>query len=263
MCRREPFFCDNASRGAISVKRTPVPMAREECVQGGSHTNMLLVELDDIAYPDCLNLQRSLARRRSAGSGPDVLLVVSHPSTVTLGVRGRTSDLLVPEEALGSLGVALYRSDRGGEATYHGPGQLVCYPVVDLRGLGLSARAYVHALEETILKTLGAFAIQGFRQKGKPGVWVSGTEKIASIGVRIDRRVAYHGFSLNVSLEHNPSRFVISCGMPETRHVSMNELSAAPVTMGAVKPHLLRCFREVFGVTLEPSSAEQAVGDLG
>ncbi|MBI5569222.1 MAG: lipoyl(octanoyl) transferase LipB [Desulfomonile tiedjei] len=224
---------------------------------------MLLVELENIAYPECLELQRSLARKRIAGRCPDILLLVAHPPTVTLGVRGRTSDLLVPEETLRSLGVALYRSDRGGEATYHGPGQLVCYPVVDLRGLGLSARAYVHALEETILKTLGEFGIDGFRQKGKPGVWIAELEKIASIGVRIDRRVAYHGFSLNVSLEHDPSRFVISCGMPQTRHVSMNALATVPVAMETVKPPLLQCFREVFGVTLEPCSADGALGDRG
>jgi lipoate-protein ligase B len=218
---------------------------------------MLLIELDLVEYAHCLDIQKRIVQNNIAKGGPDVLLVLEHPSTVTLGVRGKPSDLLISPEALTERGVALYRSDRGGEATFHGPGQVVCYPIVDLKALGLSARRYVQRLEETILATLGAFDVKGFTQPKKVGVWTSQSDKIASIGVRIQRRITSHGFSLNVDLQMDPCELIISCGMPDARMVSLNQLVQRPVTVESVRKAVANSFAKVFGVDLQRGSLDR------
>jgi lipoate-protein ligase B len=218
---------------------------------------MLLIELDLIEYPQGLDIQKGIVQKKILGGGPDVLLVLEHPPTVTLGIRGKASDVLVSLEELTARGVALHRVDRGGEATFHGPGQVVCYPIVDLKALGLSARKYVSGLEQTIIKTLARFGVKGFCRQGKVGVWTSSLDKIASIGVRIQQRVTSHGFSLNVDLKLNPCELIVSCGMPDARMVSLNQLVPDPVTVDSVKKAVAVSFADVFGVTLERGSLEQ------
>jgi lipoate-protein ligase B len=220
---------------------------------------MILIELDLIEYAQCLDIQKRIVRRKILEAGPDILLILEHPSTVTLGVRGKASDLLISPEQMSERGVAVHHVDRGGEATFHGPGQVVCYPIVDLKALGLSARRYVQALEETIIKTLADFDVRGFSQPKKVGVWTSPLDKIASIGVRIQRRVTYHGFSLNVDLNLDPCELIVSCGMPDTRMVSLNQLVPRPVTVDSVRTAVARSFADVFAVNLEPGSLEQVV----
>lgn len=218
---------------------------------------MLLIDLDLIEYSQCLDIQRRIVENKIHAGGPDVLLILEHPSTVTLGVRGKASDLLISPEALAERGVALHHVDRGGEATFHGPGQVVCYPILDLKALGLSARKYVQGLEETIINTLAGFGVRGFRQAKKVGVWTSPTEKIASIGVRIQRRVTYHGFSVNVDLQIDPCELIVSCGIPDARMVSLNQIVPRPVSVEAARKAVARSFAKAFGVTLEPGSLEQ------
>jgi lipoate-protein ligase B len=220
---------------------------------------MILIELDLIEYAQCLDIQKRIVRRKILEAGPDILLILEHPSAVTLGVRGKASDLLISPEQMSERGVAVHHVDRGGEATFHGPGQVVCYPIVDLKALGLSARRYVQALEETIIKTLADFDVRGFSQPKKVGVWTSPLDKIASIGVRIQRRVTYHGFSLNVDLNLDPCELIVSCGMPDTRMVSLNQLVPRPVTVDSVRKAVARAFAEVFGVNLELGSLEQVM----
>jgi lipoate-protein ligase B len=220
---------------------------------------MILIELDLIEYAQCLDIQKRIVRRKILEAGPDILLILEHPSTVTLGVRGKASDLLISPEQMSERGVAVHHVDRGGEATFHGPGQVVCYPIVDLKALGLSARRYVQALEETIIKTLADFDVRGFSQPKKVGVWTSPLDKIASIGVRIQRRVTYHGFSLNVDLNLDPCELIVSCGMPEARMVSINELVPQPVAVKAVQKAVARSFADMFGVNLELGSLEQVM----
>jgi lipoate-protein ligase B len=217
---------------------------------------MLLIELDLVEYAECLEIQKRIVQKKIAESRPDVLLILEHPPTVTLGVRGKPSDLLISSEALRERGVALYRSDRGGEATFHGPGQVVCYPIVDLKALGLSARQYVQFLEDTIINTLTTFDVKGFTQPKKVGVWTSPTDKIASIGVRIQRRVTSHGFSLNVGLQMDPCELIISCGMPEARMMSLNQIVPRPVTVESVRKAVASSFAELFRVNLERGSLE-------
>jgi lipoate-protein ligase B len=235
-------------------------MARMEPRPRPSYKNlkaMLLIELDLIEYAQCLDIQKRIVQTKILEGGPDVLLILEHPPTVTLGVRGKTSDLLISPEEMSERCVAVHHVDRGGEATFHGPGQVVCYPIVDLKALGLSARRYVQGLEESIIKTLASFDVKGFTQPKKVGVWISRTDKIASIGVRIQRRITSHGFSLNVDLKLDPCEMIVSCGMPDARMVSLNQLVPRPLTVEAVRKAVASSFADVFGVKLEQGSLEQ------
>jgi lipoyl(octanoyl) transferase len=223
---------------------------------------MLLIEPGLTEYLQSLDIQRKIVARKLTEGGEDVLLLLEHPPTVTLGIRGKTSSLVIPEEELVARGIAVHKVDRGGEATYHGHGQLVAYAIISLKGLGLTARAFVHGLEETVLTTLQYYGIDGFRHPGKPGVWTGSCDKIASIGVRIRRGVTYHGFSLNVSLEQDPTEFTVLCGMPEARMVSLSELIEHPVSMDSVREIVAQSFGEVFGVTMERGSLNKALTGL-
>jgi lipoate-protein ligase B len=220
---------------------------------------MLLVDLPLIEYGRSLTVQRRILESKIACGAPDVLLILEHPPTVTLGVRGKSSDLLVSEACLRAGGISLHATDRGGEATYHGPGQVVCYPIVDLRSLGISVRDYVGKLEETVISALRECGVAGFRQKGKVGVWTGPNEKIASIGIKVSRRIAYHGFSVNIDLQKDPSEFIISCGMPEARMISVNELVSHEISTESARAAIARSFSAEFSVDLEPCSLERVI----
>ncbi len=213
--------------------------------------DMLLLDLPRTEYQEALDIQHAVVDRKIAVGGPDVLILLEHPPTVTLGVRGRAGDLLLPEEELAIRGVAVYRTDRGGQATYHGPGQLVAYPVMDLKSRRLSAKDYVGLLEETILRTLARFGVAGFRMAGKPGVWTGPTQKIASIGVKIHRRVTFHGFSLNVNVPVDPGELIVSCGESDIVLVSIGDLIDRPVSLEEAKAAVKESFSEVFDVQFE------------
>jgi len=221
---------------------------------------VLLIEIETIGCLEAQRIQERLVEQKVSRGGPDVLVLVEHPPTITIGVRGQRSDLLMSTDDLAQRGITVCTVDRGGQATYHGPGQVVCYPIIDLRARRLSAKEYVKRLEETVIRTLAVFEVPAFRQQGKPGVWTGDLEKIASIGVRIRNRVTYHGFSLNVDLEHDPCELVISCGMAEVRMVSLNHLVKHPVSMTAVKSAVCRAFSEIFKVTLEPATPASVLG---
>jgi lipoyl(octanoyl) transferase len=219
---------------------------------------MLLAQLELTEYTIALDLQHRIVERKILRGGPDVLIVLEHPHTITLGTRGRQSDVLTSAECLRDRGIALYSVDRGGEATYHGPGQIVCYPIVDLRSMGISVRSYVASLEHTVLKVLEYFGVAGFCQAGKVGVWTGQNDKIASIGVRIRRRVTYHGFSLNVELRLDPAELIVSCGMPLARMVDLQQVTGTHIDMQAVRRAIADSFSTVFNVKLDPCSVEDA-----
>ena len=220
---------------------------------------MLLLELESIEYLRFLEIQRTIVDRKIAQRRPDVLMLLEHPPTITLGTRGKSSSLTMSEEDLAKFGVPVHSADRGGEATYHGPGQLVGYPLVDLKELKLSVRDYVFKLEETVLMALRRFGLEGFRQSGRPGVWTGASDKIASVGVRIRRRITSHGFSLNVDLKIDPTSFMVCCGTPGIRMVNLNDILFEPVPSAPVRRAVADSFAEVFGVTLERASLDQAM----
>jgi len=177
-------------------------------------------------YDDALSLQRELHESRVAGEFPDTVLLLEHSSVITMGRRAVDSHVISDEEALAAAGVELRQTDRGGEATYHGPGQLVVYPIVDLRALDLGPVTYVAALEQAIIDTLGVYLVEAHRVSGRTGIWVDGDgadpgegnnpsgRKIAAIGVRISRGVAMHGLALNVSTDLSMFNHIVPCGMP-------------------------------------------------
>ena len=214
---------------------------------------MLLIELPVTEYPRAMEIQEHLVRRKLNSGGPDVLLMLEHPPTITLGKRASYRDLRVSPQGLAARGLAVQSTDRGGEATYHGPGQVVCYPVMDLRHRRMRIRDFVQRLEETIIRTLTCFGVKGFRRDKTVGVWTGPLEKIASIGVRIRRGVTSHGFSLNVNMPFDPAELIVVCGMPTVRMVSLGQLLDRPPDMEQVKEAISESFGEVFGVALEKS----------
>ena len=180
----------------------------------------LAIPLGLLDYQAAYDLQRRLHAQVVAGELPDLLLLLEHPHVYTLGRRGQQSHILASDEALTQLGVETHFTDRGGETTYHGPGQLVGYPIVNLRRWGGGVRKYVETLEQVLIGTLSEFGITA-HSEGKPtGVWVEDA-KIAAIGVRVSRSVTMHGFALNVCPDLSFFDHIVPCGMPGARVTSM------------------------------------------
>ncbi len=185
-------------------------------------SDYLVADLGSIDYPAALALQRDLHQRVVNGDLPALLLLLQHPHVYTLGRRGGERDILVSETTLRELGADVYHSDRGGEVTYHGPGQLVGYPILDLRAAGLGPLAYVRALERVIISTLAELGIHAASDDRPTGVWV-GDAKIAAIGVRVSRGVTMHGFSLNINPDLSYFNHIVPCGMPNASVTSIAE----------------------------------------
>lgn len=182
-------------------------------------------DLGRLDYGEAFERQRALVERRKRGEIPDQFLIVEHPPTITLGRNGHRENLLAEGEVLERAGVAFHHTDRGGDITYHGPGQIVGYPIVDLREWKRDVVAYVRAVEQVIIDALADFGLAGVRIPGMTGVWVDGA-KIAAIGVHISRWVTSHGFALNVNTDLSYFQYIVPCGLvkPVT---SMAELGVA------------------------------------
>jgi len=204
-----------------------------------------------VEYEDALQAQRLLATARQADRLPDQLLLLEHPHVVTIGRRAsipsaRLSDhFRADPDVLARLDVEQYETDRGGAVTYHGPGQLVLYPILKLLGRRRDVHRYVRDLEEVIIRALGDFGIAAGRNPEHTGVWV-GTEKIASIGVHLAHWVTTHGVALNVNTDLRFFDLIVPCGLPEVRMTSMAKLLGAPVPMEAVQERVLVHFQDVF-----------------
>ena len=210
----------------------------------------LVVEAGSMGYDVAEDLQKRVHAEVVAGALPGVLLLLEHHHVFTLGRRGRTDDILANAEELAALGVEVRPTDRGGEVTYHGPGQLVGYPIVDLRKLGIGPLAYVRRLERVLVATLADFGIHGESEDRPTGVWV-GNAKIAAIGVRISRGVTTHGFALNVDPDLAYFDRIVPCGMPDIAVTSISAAGSAPVTVRAATRVLTARFAEIFGVEVE------------
>jgi len=192
----------------------------------------------------------ALAERRLAGVVPDTLILLEHPPVYTTGPRGRPEHLLVPEEELRARGADVRRIDRGGEFTFHGPGQLVGYPVLDL-GSRLDAVGYVRRLEEVVIRAAADAGVSLERNELQTGVW-SGDRKVCAIGVRIKRmRVTLHGFALNCDVDPRWFEAIVACGLPQAGVTSLSELAGREVTVEELAPLVARRFEEVFGLRLE------------
>jgi lipoate-protein ligase B len=203
-----------------------------------------------VGYDEALEEQRH-REQACKMDGAAHLLLLAHPPTYTLGARARAEHLLVDESRLLELGATVRRVDRGGDITFHGPGQLVGYPIVDLRRWGQGPVWYVRSLEETVIRTLARFDIEGERRNGTPGVWV-GEEKIAAIGVRISRGITSHGFALNVDPDLDYFKHIVPCGLPEAGVTSMSLLLGRGPSMELVMEAVEDSFRNTFGFAAGP-----------
>ncbi len=200
-----------------------------------------------VPYADALALQQQLVAQRKAGEIPDQLLLLQHPPVITLGVKSRNDRSHVREtpERLAARGVDVVETGRGGDVTFHGPGQLVGYPVIDLSPDRRDVHRYVRDLEEVLIRAVAAFGITAGRVPGLTGAWV-GDDKLAAIGVRIARWVTSHGFALNVSTELADFGLIVPCGIADRGITSMEKLIGRPVSMAEVESAVVAAFAEVF-----------------
>ena len=211
-----------------------------------------------VPYRDAWELQRSLAGAVSQGAIPDTVILLEHPSVITFGRRTGDQELHVPEGA----DVDLVETDRGGKSTYHGPGQLVCYPILNLKRHGRDVKRYVRDLEGALAKTLEAFSLEGRRIDGLTGLWMTPPpRKIASIGIHVSRWVTTHGYALNVDLDPAPfTNWITACGLEDAAFTTIARELGRPVAVNEVRPHAAAALADVFGLELEPLPADDGAG---
>lgn len=211
-----------------------------------------VLRLGRVDYGEALTLQAGLVEQRRSGAIGDTLLLLEHPPVITLGVktRGKPTNIIASPEALAAEGVSVFETGRGGDITYHGPGQLVGYPILDLRPDRCDVHRYVRDLEEALIIALREFGIEGGRVNGLTGVWVGPAgreEKIAAIGVRISRWITSHGFALNVATDLRHFRLIVPCGIADRGVTSIERVLGRPVAMRDVEDAFVTAFNAVFG----------------
>lgn len=222
-----------------------------------------VMNLGLVPYSEAFELQRSLAGAVSQGAMPEAVILLEHPPVVTIGRRTEADvELHIPKDAA----VEIAETDRGGKSTFHGPGQLVCYPILDLHHHGKDVKRYVRDLEEALISTLAAFGLEGVRYEGLTGVWMppgggQGPRKIASIGVHVSRWVTTHGYALNVDLDPAPfTEWITACGLEDAAFTTMAQELGRPITVEEVRPAAATAIGEVFGLELEELPAEDGAG---
>jgi lipoyl(octanoyl) transferase len=218
-----------------------------------------LMQLGTVPYREAWDLQRSLAGAVSQGAIPDTVLLLEHPPVVTLGRRtDESAELHLPEDAA----VEIVETDRGGKSTFHGPGQLVCYPILDLNRHGRDVKRYVRDLEQALITTVAPFGLTGERIEGLTGVWLTRPpRKIASIGVHVSRWITTHGYALNVDLDPTPfTEWITACGLEDATFTTIARETGKPVTVAEVRPHAVAALGEVFGLEFEELPAGDGIG---
>jgi lipoyl(octanoyl) transferase len=210
-----------------------------------------------VPYADALQLQKRLVEQRKAGEIPDQLLLLEHPPVITLGVKTRNdrSHVLASPEVLAAQGIELFETGRGGDVTYHGPGQLVGYPIIDLKPDRCDVHQYVRDLEEMLIRAAAAFGVTAGRSAGQSGAWV-GNEKLAAIGVRIARWVTSHGFALNVTTDLSHFDLIVPCGITDKGVTSLERLTGRPVPMAESEEAVVHAFAEVFSRRVEKGDTQ-------
>ncbi len=230
-----------------------------------------LMHLGLVPYREAFELQRSLAAAVSQGAIPDTVVMLEHPPVVTLGRRTDEGELHIPAGA----DVEIVETDRGGKSTYHGPGQLVCYPILDLNRHGRDVKKYVRDLEAALVRTLGAMGVEATTIEGLTGVWVTARNressndlfrgslqprKIASIGIHVSRWVTTHGYALNVDLDPAPfTEWITACGLEDTPFTTIARELERPVALDDVRPAAAAALAKVFELDFEDASADDAV----
>jgi len=218
-----------------------------------------LMSLGLVPYGEAFELQRSLAGAVSQGAIPETVIFLEHPPVITVGRRTELErELHIPEDAA----VEIAETDRGGKSTFHGPGQLVCYPILDLRNHGKDVKRYVRNLEEALCQTLAAFGIEGTRIEGLTGVWMTPPpRKIASIGVHVSHWVTTHGYALNVDLDPAPfTEWITACGLADAAFTTIARELGRPVTVDEVRPAAAVAIADVFELEFEELPPDEGAG---
>jgi lipoyl(octanoyl) transferase len=232
-----------------------------------------IVDVGLIAYAEAWELQKRLVTARKNGAIGDVLLLCEHPHVITLGRNGKREHLLASEQVLRQKGVEFHSSDRGGDITYHGPGQLVGYPILNLAAIRKDVVWYVRMLEEVMIRATAEFGITAERVAGKTGIWVRGTasdsnasanteEKLGAIGVHISRWVTSHGFAYNVSTDLRYFDLIVPCGITGRKATSLEKILERAVTLKQAVQPVVRNFCEVFGLEMRETSRDDLLAQL-
>ena len=219
----------------------------------------LVVDLGLVEYGAACKLQRRLVAARKAGAVPDVLLLCEHPHVITLGRNGKLGNLRASDQVLRQTGVSFFEADRGGDITYHGPGQLVGYPILNLAEIRRDVAWYMRSLEEAMIRATAEFGIASRRVAGRTGVWVDAPalqdaeEKLAAIGVHLSRWVTSHGFAYNVSTDLRYFDLIVPCGIEDKRATSLEKILGRSVKMEEVSPRIAAHLGELLGLDLRPA----------
>ena len=217
-----------------------------------------LLNLGEVPYVEAWDLQRSLAAAVSQGAMPETIMFLEHTPVVTLGRRTDEGELHIPDEAQ----VDLVETDRGGKSTYHGPGQLVCYPILDLTRHGTDVKRYCRDLEEALIRTLAPLGLEATRIEGLTGIWLERPpRKIASIGIHVAKWITTHGYALNVDLDTAPfTQWITACGLEDAQFTTIARELGRPVAVDEVRPLAARALSEVFDLELEELPADEGAG---
>jgi lipoyl(octanoyl) transferase len=224
-----------------------------------------------MGYAEAWELQKRLVAARKINAIEDVLLLCEHPHVITLGRNGKRENLLASQQVLRQKGVEFYASNRGGDITYHGPGQLVGYPIVNLGAIRRDVVWFVRMLEEAMIRATAEFAVAAGRVEGKTGIWVQGTqatpvaeteEKLGAIGVHISRWVTSHGFAYNVSTDLRYFDLIVPCGISGRKATSLEKILGRTVSRKEVMQPLVRSFGEVFGLEMRETAIAELLARL-
>ena len=208
---------------------------------------MWVINAGTLSYENAWYLQSGLKKARREERVGDTLILVQHPPTITLGRRGNEGNILLEADALKRQGIEIFVTDRGGDATFHGPGQLVGYPIISLREHGLSVGHYMKRLEDVIMRTLQELGIIAKKNPPTIGVWV-GEKKIASLGIRVSRGVTSHGFALNINNDLRPFDYINPCGMKGLKVTSLREVLGKDVHCASIENVMVTHFSRVFQI---------------
>ncbi len=224
--------------------------------------NRLIIDLGLIGYAEAYALQKRIVAARKADAIEDMLLICEHPHVITQGRNGKREHLLASEHVLRQRNVEFFETSRGGDITYHGPGQLVGYPILNLGAIRKDVVSYVRMLEEVLIRATEEFGIVAGREEGKTGVWVAAGSKAAgaklgAIGVHISRWVTSHGFAYNVSTDLRYFDLIVPCGIADRKATSLEKLLGRGVGFGEAVPRVVRRFAEVFGLKMMAASREE------
>jgi lipoyl(octanoyl) transferase len=222
-------------------------------------SNLLITDLGLISYNDACAMQQRIVAARKAGTIDDVLLLCEHPHVITLGRNANRANLLATENVLRQKGVELHSSNRGGDITYHGPGQIIGYPILNLDKIKRDVGWYVRTLEEVMIRASADFGVAAYRVPGKTGIWVQAApteEKLAAIGVHLSRWVSSHGFAYNVSTDLRYFDLIVPCGIADRKPTSLEKVLQRNISLAEVKPLLTHHLAELFSLNPRPITRE-------